>query len=173
MKIKEFLHYVWIAQEIAGMVFASMGLLVLFNFIQIEDSSEFIELTATLVFIIIIINIVSFVGIVIFDYEFFITKTDEIKYVDDVEFIGVLFVFGLLFYFIMLIPIVIWFISFRIVEILEEVIKRLLGFSKLHYQEIGIVLLVVGMLFIVIWFYERITTVFEITIIKRRKGENN
>ncbi len=166
MKIKGFFWYVWCAQELTGLIFVSLGALVGWNFVQIEKPYEFIQLMLNLFAITVVVNIITFIGILLFDSGFYL----EISKTNPEDPIISHFVLGIAFYFLILLPIFIWIAFFTILELLEIGLIRFSGFTEIYYKELILVFLITGFFSVVIWLWQKFSSVFEFTIIKRNKN---
>lgn len=173
MNTKNFFWYVWVAQELTGLIFVSLGVLANYNFIQVYQPEMFVELMTNLTLITVVVNIISFIGVVTTDYEWF--KSTDTYGQDDTD-ANIIFVWamGILGYFLMIIPIFLWVIIFLVLEWSELVWEKFMIYSGLYWESVVLVFSLVGFFVLLIWFYRKFSSVFEFTIIKRNKkvGEN-
>ena len=172
MKLKGFFEGIWVAQEIAAFVFVSAGLLVNFNFIQVVNPQNFVDLMVTLVYIVVVVNIISFIGWIITDYKWFEDRATGYTPVEEV--ITITMFIGFVSYFLMAVPMILWIISFEIIELAGVAYEKLLSLGELYVTEMVFVLITIGIIFLFVAFFQKISSVFEFTIIKRnkKKGES-
>jgi hypothetical protein len=174
MKKNEFFKYVWIAQEIAGIVFGAAAILVHWDFVQVVDKEAYVNLMLILLFITMMVNLMVFTGWTASDWDVFYSTnsrgTDE-----TLENIVIIWFLSVVGYAVVGIPLIIYMIIVKLWELGGIAFGKLVTLSGMYVLELAFVLFVIAIITFLVWFIAKITSVFEFTIIKRNKnvGENN